>query len=76
MTTTASKPTVTYAAAYATLAAVAERLKANGSASTIDTLAQDVAAAKIAYSNCKLRLAEIRAEIDAELATSDEGAAL
>ena len=72
MTTTASKTATTYAAAYATLATIAEKLKANGNASTIDTLAQDVAAAKVAYSNCKLRLAAIRAEIEAELAASEE----
>ena len=75
-TATASiKPATSYAAAYGQLAAIAERLKGAGTSATIDTLAEDVAAARRAFSLAKERLDAIRAEIDAELAPSTEGTA-
>ena len=73
-TTTTIKPIVTYAAAYAALSAVAERLKGAGTAASIDTLAEDVRAARNNYELCRGRLAAIRAEIDAELSTDAAGA--
>lgn len=76
MTTIAMKPASTYAAAYAQLTAIAERLKGAGTASSIDTMADDVRAARAAYATCKARLDAIRAEIDAEIGTAHEGAAV
>lgn len=70
--TTTIAPAITYAAAYAALSAVAERLKGAGTAATIDTLAEDVRIARYHYELCRSRLAAIRAEIDAEL-TADRG---
>ena len=72
---TTAKPSTTYAAAYAQLAAIAERLKGTGNAASIDTLAQDVAEARNLYASCKARLNAIRVEIDAELALDGEGGA-
>lgn len=72
-TTTTNSPgktLTTYAAAYAQLSAVAERLKGAGTASSIDTLAEDVRAARQAYDVCRSRLEAIRAEIDAEVTAS------
>ena len=65
-TTATPAPAATYASAYAALAAIAERLRGGGTASTIDTLAEDVRA-RHHYGVCRSRLAAIRAEIDAEL---------
>lgn len=73
-TTTTAKLVTSYAAAYAQLAAIAERLKGTGNAASIDTLAQDVAEARNLYASCKARLNAIRVEIDAELASDGEGA--
>lgn len=73
--TSAVNPATTYAVAYAQLAAIAERLKGAGTAASIDTLAEDVRAARHAYTACRARLDAIRIEIDAELATDGEGAA-
>ena len=73
-TATAAKPAISYAAAYATLAAIADRLKGAGTAAGIDTLAEDVRAARLAYAACRGRLDAIRAEIDAELAAGADGA--
>ncbi len=72
-TTTTIKSIVTYAAAYAALSSVAERLKGVGTAASIDTLAEDVRAARYNYELCRSRLDAIRAEIDAELAPGLEG---
>ncbi len=58
----------TYAAAYAKLTTIAEKLKSAGTATSIDTLADDVRGARQAYATCRLRLDAIRAEIEAELA--------
>ncbi len=66
-------PAATYAAAYAALAAIAERLRGAGTAATIDTLAEDVRAARRHYDVCRSRLAAIRAEIDAELDAGGRG---
>ncbi len=74
-TTIATKPVTTYAAAYAALAAIAERLKGAGTAASIDTLAEDVRAARAAYAACRTRLDAIRAEIDAELAPDTQSTA-
>ena len=68
-TSATTTPAMSYAAAYATLASIAERLKAPGTAASIDTLAQDVANARQAYEQCSSRIKAIRAEIDAEIAS-------
>ncbi|MCW6512988.1 hypothetical protein [Lichenifustis flavocetrariae] len=60
-------PTATYAEAYATLAAIAERLRSTGTTATIDTLASDLREARAAHAVCRDRLAAIRREIDAEI---------
>ena len=72
-TTAALKPAITYAAAYAALSAVAEKLKGAGTAASIDTLAEDVRSARYNYEVCRSRLAAIRAEIDAELSADTAG---
>ena len=72
--TTTAKPTVTYAAAYATLASIAERLKGAGTAASLDTLASDVSEARKCYQGARDRLDAIRAEIDAELASNSGSA--
>ena len=68
-TSTTTNAVVSYAAAYATLAGIAERLKAPGTAASIDTLAQDVVMARQAYEQCSNRIKAIRDEIDAEIAS-------
>ena len=69
-----AKPTVTYAAAYATLASIAERLKGPGTAASLDTLASDVYEARRCYQEARDRLDAIRIEIDAELASNSGSA--
>ncbi len=71
-TITKPAPANTYAAAYAILGAIADRLKGAGTAATIDTLADDVRAARQAYGVCRARLDAIRAEIDVETAAVRE----
>ena len=71
-TAVAPPSTASYAGAYAQLAAIAERLKTAGTATSIDTLVQDVRAARTAHAVCRDRLAAVRAEIDAELALADQ----
>ena len=73
-TTTTAKPVTSYAIAYAQLAAIGERLKGASTAASIDTLAEDVRAARQAHAACRARLAAIRTEIDAELASDGGGA--
>ena len=65
------EPTASYATAYANLTAIAERLKGAGTAVSIDTLVQDVRAARMAHAVCRDRLAAVRAEVDAELALAE-----
>ncbi|MCW6512984.1 exodeoxyribonuclease VII small subunit [Lichenifustis flavocetrariae] len=72
--TTIPAPTQTYAAAYQRLNEIATRLRAPGSAATIDTLAADVRAARDAYQACKDRLDAIRREIDQEIGPADADA--
>ena len=73
-TKTTATSTVTYAAAYATLASIAERLKGAGTAASLDTLASDVSEARKCYQAARSRLDAIRSEIDAELASDGAGA--
>ena len=61
---TAFPPTATFAEAYARLSAIANRLKGPGSATSIDSLFQDVRDAKEAYGLCKARLQVIRTEVE------------
>ena len=69
---TAVEPTSTYAAAYAELAEIVERLRGNGSTS-IDSLVDSVRRARAAHGVCRARLAAVRAEIDAEIAAAEQG---
>ncbi len=75
ITTTPAKPVTSYAASYAALQAIAERLKGPGTAASIDSLASEVAEARKAFATCSDRLKAIRAEIDVELASTTDGAA-
>ena len=61
---TALPATATFAEAYARLSAIATKLKGPGSATSIDSLVQDVRDAKEAYASCKARLEVIRTEVE------------
>lgn len=63
--------TDSYAASYATLSAIAERLRNPGTAATVDSLVADVRAARAAYAACKSRLDAVRQEIDAEITAAE-----
>ncbi len=63
--------TETYSGAYARLSTIAERLKNNTAATTVDSLVADVRAAREAYALCRARLDAVRAEIDIEIAAVD-----
>jgi exonuclease VII small subunit len=63
--------TETYSAAYARLSAIAERLKNNTAATTVDSLVEDVRAAREAYALCRARLDAVRREIDVEIAAAE-----
>ena len=65
--------TDSYAANYARLAAIAERLRAGGAAVSVDTLVEDVRAARLAHEVCRARLDAVRREIDAEVAAAEAG---
>lgn len=73
-TTTPPASSETYASAYARLTAIAERLKAAASAATVDTLVDDLRAARAAYAVCKDRLDNIRREVDLEVEAADAAA--
>ena len=72
--TTSGGPAATesYAASYAKLAAIAERLRAGGAAVSVDALVEDVRAARAAHEVCRARLDAVRREIDAEVAAESE----
>ena len=70
----AAATTETYAAAYARLASIAERLRAGGAAVSVDTLVEDVRAARAAHEVCRARLDAVRREIDAEVAAAESEA--
>lgn len=59
--------TETYAAAYARLSQIAEKLKTSGASANVDSIVEDLRAARLAYSICKSRLDAIRREVDAEV---------
>ena len=67
--------TGSYAANYATLTAIAERLRNPGTATTVDSLVADVKAARAAHTACKSRLDAIRREIDSEISAAEAGPA-
>ena len=73
-TKTTAQPDTNYAAAYAALADIAQRLKGPGTAASLDTLAQDVALARKMFGIARSRLDAIRAEIDAELSADSASA--
>ena len=59
--------TETYAAAYARLTAIAERLKGAGATSDLESVVRDLRDARAAHAFCKNRLDAIRREVDAEV---------
>ena len=83
MTTTSTQtvkldpaPTATYAAAYARLTAIAQKLRTPASATTVDGLAADVRAARDAYAICRARLDAIRREVDEAIGPAEDAAVL
>lgn len=62
--------TGTYAAAYAQLAGIADKLRAS-TTPAVDSLVEDLRAARAAYGVCRDRLAAVRAEIEAEIAVTE-----
>ena len=72
----APQPPAPYAAAYAKLTAIATKLRAPASATTIDSLAEDVRAAREAYATCRARLDTIRREVDEAIGPADETTAI
>ena len=76
MTTNSPQATITYAAAYAKLSAIAEKLRATGSAATVDTLVDDIRAARAAHAICKSRIAAVMKEFEAEVAGVEEDEAV
>ncbi len=75
MKTATPASTETYASAYARLSQIAERLKTAGTSANVDSIVEDLRAARIAYSICKARLDAIRREVDAEIETGGEATA-
>ena len=72
---TTAAPAQSYAAAYAKLAAIADKLRAAGSAASVDSLVEDLREARSAYAICRARLDAIRSEVDAEMALVPEAVA-
>lgn len=67
MKTNAPASTESYASAYATLSAIAEKLKGAGATADLDGIVDDLRAARAAHAICKARLDTIRREVDAEV---------
>ena len=59
--------TETYAAAYARLAGIAEKLRAAGTSAAVDDLVSCLQEARGAAAICRARLEAIRREVDAEV---------
>ena len=72
MKTSTPTSTETYAAAYAKLSQIAEKLKNTGATASVDSLVDDLRAARIAYRTCKIRLDAIRREVDTEVEAASE----
>ena len=64
--------TETYASAYARLAAIAEKLRGTGATANLDSIVDDLRAARAAHAICKARLDAIRREVDAEVEAAGE----
>ena len=73
--TPAAAPAATdsYAAGFARLAAIAERLRTASGAATLDGLVADVQAARTLHRQLKARLDAVRRELDADAADGDDG---
>ncbi len=67
-------PTTTYAAAYAQLAAIADKLRSTANTGSVDTLVDDIRQARAAHAICRTRLDAIRHEIDVEIAAVEADA--
>ena len=67
--------TDSYAAGYAKLAAIAERLRTATGAATVDGLVADVQAARELHRQLKARLDAVRRELDADAAEGEAGSA-
>ena len=74
MKTNAPANTESYAAAYARLAAIAEKLKGAGATANLDEIVDDLRAARAAHAVCKARLDVIRREVDAEVEAAGDTA--
>lgn len=72
-TTTAALPaaTKTYAAAYAELSSIADKLRIGGQAAGVDEIVDLLKAARAAHAICRDRLAAIRREVDLELEATE-----
>lgn len=72
MKTNAPASTETYAAAYARLAAIAEKLKGAGATANLDEIVDDLRNARGIHAILKARLEAIRREVDAEVEAAGE----
>ncbi len=72
MKTATPASTETYASAYARLSQIADRLKTAGTSANVDSIVEDLRAARLAYATCKSRLESIRREVEAEVEAADE----
>lgn len=70
---TAPAGTDTYAAGYAKLAAIAERLRTASGAATVDGLVADIQAARALHRQLRARLDAVRFELEAEAAEGETG---
>ena len=73
-TTTTPAATETYAAAYARLSAIAEKLRTAGATANVDDLVSDLHMARSAAAICRARLEAIRREVDAEVEATEASA--
>lgn len=64
--------TETYASAYTRLASIAEKLRSTGATANLDSIVDDLRAARAAQAICKARLDAIRREVDAEVEAAGE----
>ncbi len=72
-TTTAAMPatTETYAAAYAALTQIADKLRTGGQAAGVDEIVDLLKAARAAHAICRERLDAVRREVDVELEAAE-----
>ena len=64
--------TETYAAAYARLVSIAEKLKGAGATASLDSIVDDLRSAREIHAVLRARLDAIRREVDAEVEAAGE----